>query len=161
MTSSTESISTCDTLDALGTKAMVLEGNWLSLGGNHAFEGVAVTVKCFEDNSRIKELSQTAGQGKVLVVDAGGSHRCALVGDVIGADFVANGWRAVVIHGCVRDTAALGQMPLVVFARGKVPRKSERKGEGQTGVPVSIGGALIRPGDMVMGDADGVIVIPA
>jgi regulator of ribonuclease activity A len=152
--------STCDLLDALGQQAQPLLGPWRIVGGRIAFAGEAVTVKCFEDNSRIKEASAQPGHGKVLVVDAGGSERCALVGDMIGADLVAQGWVGVVVDGCVRDSAALAQLPLGVVARGVVPRKSERKGEGQRDLPVVIGGARITSGDRIVADEDGVIVIP-
>jgi regulator of ribonuclease activity A len=154
-------ISTCDLLDELGDKAQVLSGDWRSLGGLSAFEGIAVTVKCHEDNSRIKEFSQQPGHGKVLVVDAGGSRRCALVGDVIAADLLKQGWVGVVVDGCVRDSAMLATLGLGVMARAVVPRKSERKGEGQRDIVISIGSAQIAPGDRIVADADGVVVVPA
>lgn len=129
-------------------------------GGPTAFSGRIATVKTFEDNSRIKELSATPGHGRVLVVDGGGSLRCALVGDMIGADLVRNGWAGVVIYGCVRDVEALKGLDLGVKALASTPRKSVRRGEGQIELPLAFGGGTWRPGDMLFADADGVLVLP-
>jgi regulator of ribonuclease activity A len=118
------------------------------------------TVKCFEDNSRIKEALAEPGAGRVLVVDAGGSARCAMLGDLIAENAVANGWAGVIIDGCVRDTARLAEMALGVKALGSIPRKSTRRGEGQRDLPIVIGGVTVRPGDWVYSDADGVVVAP-
>ncbi len=130
-------------------------------GGVRQFSGPAVTVKCFEDNSRIKELSQTSGDGRILVVDGGGSRRCALLGDVIALDLVKNGWGGAVIFGCVRDAAVLGTLSLGIKALHSHPLKSMKRDEGQVGVTITIGDALIHSGDKVCADEDGVVVLPA
>ncbi len=85
-------IKTTDLCDELGERARVLAPVFVDLGGKRDFQGRAVTVKCFEDNSRVKELSTQPGQGKVLVIDGGGSERCALFGDHIAEDLARNGW---------------------------------------------------------------------
>jgi regulator of ribonuclease activity A len=128
-------------------------------GGRLRFHGTVVTVKCFEDNSRIKELAASAGHGQVMVVDGGASPRCALLGDVIAADAQRNGWEGVVIQGCVRDSAELAQLPLGVMALGTTPRKSTRRGEGQTGLAIRLGDAWCRPGDEIFADEDGVLLL--
>jgi regulator of ribonuclease activity A len=130
-------------------------------GGASSFSGPALTVRCFEDNSRIKELSITAGEGRVLVVDGGGSLRCALLGDVIAADLVKNGWRGAVVYGCVRDAALLRAMPLGVKALATHPRRSQKHGSGVVGEAVEIGGTRIRPGDHIVADEDGIVVLSA
>ena len=114
------------------------KANLFSYGGNTKFGGEVVTVKCFEDNSRVKELLATHGKddkgnGKVLVVaDGGASMRCALLGDMIAQSAVDNGWAGVIVYGCVRDVDDMGKMPIGVQALiGAIPRKSNRKGVGQ------------------------------
>ncbi len=154
-------LSTSDLYDRFEERLRVLPTTFNDYGQRRRFRGEAVTVKCFEDNSRVKELAGTPGKGRVMVVDGGGSMRCALLGDLIGADAVKNGWEGVVIHGCVRDTAALGALDLGVKAIGTTPRKSVRRGEGQAGVVITLGGVAVRPGDVVVADEDGVVVLEA
>jgi regulator of ribonuclease activity A len=141
--------------------ARVLAVALRDFGGAPKFSGPAMTVKCFEDNSRIKELSLRPGNGQVLVVDGGGSTRCALLGDKIAADLVANGWAGAIVFGCIRDRAALATLALGVKALGSNPRRSDKHGEGQIGLPITIEGVLVRPGDRVYADADGAIVLDA
>ena len=100
-----------------------------SFGGRASFSGEVRTIKCFEDNSLIKAASAEPGEGRVLVVDGGGSFRCALMGDLIAAAFTDHGWAGVVIWGAVRDSDALGAMNLGVKALGTTPRKSVRRAQ--------------------------------
>lgn len=151
---------TCDLSDEHGAAVEAI-GGLRHYGGRTRFSGPVATVKCFEDNARVKELANTPGEGRVLVVDGGGSLRMALLGDMIGAEAVANGWAGVVIHGAVRDTATLATMELGVMALGTTPRRSVRLGEGQVGLPVEILGARIAPGDVLYADEDGIVVLPA
>ena len=153
--------STCDLYDRVGEKARVAEPIFRDFGARARFSGEAVTVKCFEDNSRVKEILATPGTGKVLVVDGGGSLRYALMGDLIAKDAVAKGWEGVIIDGCVRDTAVLAGLDLGIKALAAIPRKTDRRGEGQTGLPVHVAGIRIAPGDHVYADADGILVLDA
>lgn len=155
------SFSTADLYDQFEERLAVCEPIFSDFGGREAFRGLAVTVKCFEDNSCIKEALAQPGEGRVLVVDAGGSVRCAMLGDLIADRAVANGWAGVIIDGCVRDTARLAEMDLGIKALAATPRKSTRRGEGQRDLPIEIGGVKIRPGDAVCCDADGIVVAPA
>jgi regulator of ribonuclease activity A len=123
------------------------------------FSGPAVTVKCFEDNSRIKELSQTPGNGRVLVVDGGGSTRCALFGDIIAIDLHKNGWAGAVIYGCVRDAVVLATVPIGIKALGTHPRRTIKQNEGQVGGRIVIGGVPIAAGDEIVSDEDGIVVL--
>ncbi len=97
----------------------------------------------------------------MLVVDGGGSLRCALVGDMIGADFQRNGWAGVVVWGAVRDSLQLSELALGVKALGAIPRRSVRRGEGVAGIELAFGGVAWRPGDVLFADADGVILLEA
>lgn len=150
---------TCDLSDRFGDDARLLPPLFRDFGSRTAFKGAAVTVKCFEDNSRIKEILATSGQGKVLVVDGGGSTRCALLGDMIAKDAVANGWEAVIVYGAVRDIATLATLDIAVKALCAVPRKSTRRGEGSLNIDIQIESARISRGDILAGDDDGVIVL--
>ncbi|NUB17309.1 ribonuclease E activity regulator RraA [Azospirillum brasilense] len=151
--------STCDLYDRFEKTARVADPVFRDFGGRRRFSGAAVTVKCFEDNSRVKELLGTPGQGKVLVVDGGGGLRAALMGDLIAKDAVKNGWEGVVIHGCVRDAAVLATLDLGIKALAAIPRKTVRNGEGQKDLPVTLANIRINPGDLVFADADGVLVL--
>ncbi len=133
------------------------EAGLAHVGGVRRFAGPVVTVRCFEDNSRVRALLQTPGRGRVLVVDGGGSRRCALVGDVLAAAGHANGWAGIVVAGCVRDSAALAALPIGVLALGVQPRRSDKHDQGVEGVPLEILGARVRPGDHAYADEDGVV----
>ena len=136
----------------------VLEPMLSSYGGSSAFGGQIVTVKCFEDNSLVKEQLGQPGHGKVLVVDGGGSLRRALLGDLIAASAAKNGWEGVVIYGCVRDVCQLAEVDLGVQALAAMPLKTERKGIGEFNIPVTFGGVTFRPGEYVYADDNGVVV---
>jgi regulator of ribonuclease activity A len=149
---------TADLYDQHGEALRVAAPIFRDFGGRTRFAGPAVTVKCFEDNSRIKEALAEPGGGRVLVVDAGGSLRCAMLGDLIAASAVEQGWAGIVIDGCVRDTAALSAMPLGIKARAATPRKSTRRGEGQRDLPIDIAGVPVAPGNWIYADGDGVLI---
>ena len=145
-----------DHLDALGVLPVALR----HFGGRGAFHGPAMTIKTFEVNSKVKELANTPGEGRVLVVDGGGSTRRALLGDVIGAEAAANGWAGVIIWGPVRDVAQLAELDLGIMALASTPRKCVRRGEGEAGIPVVIDGTPVAPGDYIVADEDGALVFP-
>ena len=151
---------TCDLYDDYLDAARVPDAPFQNLGGKKQFCGRAVTVKCFEDNSRIKELvSKTNGKGKVLVVDGGGSRRCALLGDMVAKKAVDNDWEGLVIYGNVRDVEELRELNIGIMALGTTPRKSVRRGEGQMDLPVQIGNIWCQPGDRVYADENGVLIV--
>ncbi|HEX4882267.1 MAG TPA: ribonuclease E activity regulator RraA [Porticoccaceae bacterium] len=138
----------------------VLEPMLSSYGGRSPFGGQIVTVKCFEDNSLIKDQLATPGRGKVLVVDGGGSLRRALLGDQIAASAAQNGWEGVIVYGCVRDVCQLAETDLGVQALAAIPLKTERKGIGELNVAVTFGGVTFRPGEYVYADDNGVVISP-
>lgn len=130
-------------------------------GGRSWFAGTAVNVSAFEDNALLEQAIAEPGTGRVLVVDAGGTRRCAVLGDRMAAIAVASGWEGVVVHGCVRDVDALGGLDLGVLALGACPRRCARTGRGERDVRVSFGGMVCDPGDVVVADRDGLVVLPA
>lgn len=127
-------------------------------GGRQAFCGQIVTLKLFEDNSLVRETLGKDGKGNVLVVDGGGSLRCALVGDQLGALAHKNGWEGIVVYGCVRDSAELKQVDVGIRALNTHPLRSTRKGVGELGLAVTFGGVTFTPGEWLYADEDGVIV---
>ena len=149
---------TCDLYDEFGDQLRVIAPVFTDFGKKTAFHGRAVTIKCFEDNSRIKELVNTPGNGQVLVIDGGGSTRCALFGDVIAQEALQNGWAGTIVYGCVRDKATLRTIDLGIKALAATPRKSIKKGEGQVNLPICIEGVVCNPGDYVVADEDGVVI---
>jgi len=149
---------TADLCDEHGDAVQVCEPVFHAFGGRRAFSGPVSTVRCFEDNSRVKEAVGAPGEGRVLVVDGGGSRRRALLGDMLGEAAVRNGWVGVIIHGCIRDSAALGQMNLGIRALGTMPLRSEKRDEGERDVPVRFAGVTFRPGDFVYVDEDGIVL---
>lgn len=151
--------STPDLLDDHADRARVVTGlHWHSYGGCERFGGPIATVKCFEDNSRIKETLATEGSGRVLVVDGGASLRNALIGDMIASGARDNGWAGIIIFGACRDVDILRDIDFGVLALGCVPRKSVRRGEGQADLQIEFGGVTFNPGDYAYADANGVIV---
>ncbi|WP_395822793.1 ribonuclease E activity regulator RraA [Collimonas sp.] len=145
--------------DKLGTAALaVLPPVFISLGKRQAFAGPARTLKVHEDNVLVRSTLETAGEGRVLVVDGGGSLRCALVGGNLGVLAQKNGWAGIVVNGCVRDSAELNVCDIGVRALALHPQRSVRKGVGERDVSVSIAGVTVRPGDWIYADADGVLV---
>ncbi|MGE8540333.1 MAG: ribonuclease E activity regulator RraA [Acinetobacter sp.] len=155
---------TCDLLDDHPEKEIQvvtpsMDGKYFkSYGARKSFGGQAVTVKCFEDNSRVKELLATDGTGKVLVVDGGASMRCALMGDMIAESAVKNHWNGVIIYGCVRDVDAIAELDLGVHALASIPQKSNRKGAGETDLQLNFGGVAVHPGDYVYADNNGIVI---
>ena len=127
-------------------------------GGRPAFAGQIVTLKLFEDNSLVRTVLGESGVGKVLVIDGGGSLRCALLGDQLAEMAVKNGWEGVVVYGCIRDSAAIDQLPLGVRALNTHPLKTVKKNVGERDIPVSFGGVTFKPGEWLCADEDGVIV---
>lgn len=127
-------------------------------GGIKAFGGEIVTVKCFEDNSVVKEQVGLPGKGRVMVVDGGGSMRHALLGDMLAEKAASNGWAGLIIYGCVRDVDEIGNTDVGVQALATYPRKSEKRGLGDLDVPVTFHGVTFQPGQYVYADNNGIIV---
>ncbi|TMN24949.1 ribonuclease E activity regulator RraA [Pseudoxanthomonas sp. X-1] len=139
-------------------EVQVAEPLFRDFGGAAAFSGAIVTLRCPEDNSRVREQVEQAGTGKVLVIEAGGSLRHAMLGDMLAEKAVANGWSGVLVHGCVRDVEVLANLPLGIKALAAVPMKTEKRGLGEVDVPVRFAGVSFVPGQWLYADANGVIV---
>ncbi len=154
---STATIVTPDLCDEY-PEVQVVTPMFNNYGGIKAFGGEVVTVKCFEDNSIVKEQVGLPGEGRVMVVDGGGSMRNALLGDMLAEKAASNGWAGLVIYGCIRDVDVIGETALGVQALGTNPRKTEKRGIGDLNVPVTFGGVTFKPGQFIYADNNGVIV---
>ncbi|WP_122573095.1 ribonuclease E activity regulator RraA [Pseudomonas viridiflava] len=152
---------TPDLCDAYPDLIQVVEPMFSNFGGRDSFGGQIVTLKCFEDNSLVKEQIALDGKGKVLVVDGGGSLRCAMLGDMVAEQASKNGWEGLLIYGCVRDVDMLAQTDLGVQALASHPKKSQKRGIGELNVPVTFGGVTFKPGDYLYADNNGVIISPS
>ena len=150
-------ISTADLCDQHGD-AVVAEPIFSSFGGLSSFSGPIATVSVYEDNVLVRAAVEQPGAGRVLVVEGGGSLRCALVGDQLAALAHQNGWAGIVVHGCVRDSRALREVPIGIKALNTNPRKSAKLGAGEREVPVQFAGVTFEPGHYLYADEDGVIV---
>ncbi|MYM62202.1 ribonuclease E activity regulator RraA [Pseudomaricurvus sp. HS19] len=149
---------TPDLSDAYPDDVQALEPMFRSYGGRSSFGGEIVTIKCFEDNSLVREQVSQPGTGKVLVVDGGGSLRRALLGDMLAEKAVANGWEGVIVYGCIRDVDAIRSMDLGVQALNTHPFKTDKRGIGDHNVAVTFGGVTLRPGEYIYADNNGVLV---
>lgn len=150
--------STADLLDE-HPGAAVCELPLRQFGGVAAFAGAIATVRCFEDNMLLRRIVTGPGDGRVLVVDGGGSPRVALVGDNIASLALGNGWAGLVLNACVRDSATLRTLAIGIKALGTHPKPSAKTGEGEIDVPVTFGGVTFTPGARLVSDDDGLVVL--
>ncbi len=159
-------ISTCDLCDAHeaefagghAKQLRLLPDVYKSYGGKPSFHGQAHTLRCPEDNSRVREAVAQPGEGRVLVIDGGGMLRRALVGGNLAMMAAKNGWAGILVHGAVRDAAELRAASLGIKALALCPLRTDKRGLGDAGVPVMISGHLVQPGDWVYADEDGVLI---
>lgn len=152
----------CDSHEAMlaDGSLRVVEPMFSCFGGRVTFHGAIATLKLFEDNSLVRKALESPGEGRVLVIDGGGSLRCALVGDQLAALGVKNNWAGIVVYGCIRDSAAIDEMDIGVLALDTHPLKSIKKNVGEAEIAVSFGGVTFVPGHYLYADEDGVLVSP-
>jgi regulator of ribonuclease activity A len=153
-------LATTDLSDEFGEELQACQSLFRDFGGRRRFSGPIATIKCFEDNSLVRDLVAEPGQGRILVVDAGGSMRRAVLGDLLAKKAIDNGWGGIVIFGCIRDSFAIGNMAIGVKALGTHPLKTDKRGEGQRDVTVRFADATFAPGAWVYADEDGILVAP-
>ncbi len=149
---------TADLCDAHDDKLRVCEPVFTNYGGRRLFHGPVVTLTTLDDNTKLKALAESVGEGRVMVVDGGGSLARALIGGDIAARAARNGWAGVVIHGAVRDRHELAEVDLGIKALALCPRRPRQRDIGETGVPVNFAGITIGPGDYLYADPDGIAV---
>ncbi|MFT6407689.1 MAG: regulator of ribonuclease activity A [Arenicella sp.] len=136
----------------------ILDAIFNNYGGLDTFYGEAVTIKCFEDNSIVKQLVGTPGKGRVIVMDGGGSLRRAILGDMLAEKAAINGWAGLVINGCIRDCDEIAATQLGVKALNIHPMKTDKRGLGDLNVDVTFAGQTMRNGDWIYSDNNGILV---
>jgi regulator of ribonuclease activity A len=150
--------STPDLCDEYAQQLQIAEPLFQCYGAPTRFAGTIATLKCFEDNSLVREAVAESGNGRVLVVDGGGSLRRSLLGDQLAAKAVANGWQGIIINGCLRDVDDINTMELGVRALACHPCKTDKRGEGQRDITVHFAGVLWAPGGYVYADNNGIVL---
>ena len=149
----------CDQFEAdLGKTVRVVAPMFKHYGNRKSFSGQIVTLKLFEDNSLVRTAFGEDGNGKVLVIDGGGSLRCALVGDQLAILAQKNGWEGVVVYGCIRDSGDINGIDIGVRALDTHPQKSIKKNVGDRDIAVTFGGVTFHPGEYLYADEDGILV---
>ncbi len=147
-----------DLFDQFPEQLTLVNCSFNDYGNKIIFSGKIVTVSCFEDNSKVKEILATDGTGKVLVVDGKASMNRALLGDMIAENAVKNNWQGVVINGCIRDAGTIATLDIGVKALGCNPIKTEKLDVGDINIPLNFAGIVFMPGDFIYGDANGLAV---
>jgi len=150
---------TCDISDKLHPDVQYLEPVYKIYGAKTSFSGHIVTVKCYEDNSLVEQALMANGKESVLVIDAGGSMNCAMLGDKRAAEAINNEWEGIIVHGLVRDSVAINGMEIGIRALGVCPLKSIKNGVGDSNLIVTFSGVTFTPGEHLYADEDGVIVV--
>jgi regulator of ribonuclease activity A len=149
---------TADIIDDFGQHCYSCALQFRQFGAATHFYGRIRTVKCYDDNVLVRTVLSTPSDGEVMVVDAAGYLGSAIVGDQIAGIAIRNGWAGLVIFGALRDSVALREMPIGIKALGTNPRKSGKRGSGESDVIVAFGEATFRPGDWLYSDDDGILV---
>ena len=149
---------TADLYDQHGEALQIASPIFRDYGGDIAFEGMVVTLKVFEDNSLVRSALEERGDGRVLVVDGGGSLRCALVGDMLAELGRKNGWAGIVVYGCVRDAEVMSKMSIGIKALATNPRKSVKKGDGTRDVTLRFADLVVEAGQYLYADRDGIVI---
>jgi regulator of ribonuclease activity A len=149
---------TADLCDAYASSVRVAQPLFREYGGVEKFAGPIETLRVRDDNTLVREALETAGQGRVLVIDGGASLKCALVGGRLATLAASNGWAGVIVNGCIRDLVEIRALPVGIRALNTVPMRSGKNGEGERGGPLSFAGVTFSPGHFVYADTDGILV---
>ena len=149
---------TADLCDDHSDNLIILDQNFKSYGKTNSFYGEIQTVKCLNDNSKVRELVNKDGLNKVLVVDGAASKDCALLGDMLAEAASKNNWSGIIVNGCIRDSDVIANIDLGVFALTTIPVKSVKKNIGEINVEVKFMGVNFKPGDYIYADMDGIII---
>lgn len=151
-------IITADLCDQYADNVTLLPLDLFNFGTKDNFSGQIVTLKVYEDNSFVRKLLAQDGKGKVLVIDGGGSKRCALIGDNLAQLAIDNQWEGIIVYGCIRDAKVINTMPIAIKATGTCPVKSIKGNVGIAGEPLKIKGVKISNEHYIYADTDGVII---
>lgn len=153
-------IKTTDICDHFSQQCQIAEPLFQNYGGVSAFHGAIATVKVFEDNVLVRQALEEPGEGRVLVVDGGGSLRHALMGDMLATMGKNNGWAGIIIFGCIRDSNEIAKIDIGVKALATMPLKSLKKGEGERDIGVGFAGISFQTNHYLYADNDGMVICP-
>lgn len=151
-------IITADLWDQHAERLTLLNVDFKHFGKKESFAGEMVTLKVYEDNSFVRKTLENDGSGKVLVIDGGGSRRCALVGDNIAKLAIDNHWEGILVYGCIRDSKEINTMDVGIKAIGTCPVKSDKRNVGVLGEELIIEGTKIKNTHHIYADLDGVLL---
>ena len=149
---------TADLCDAFPRLVQSAEPLFRDYGGVDRFAGPIETLKVHEDNALVRQALEASGRGRVLVVDGGGSLRCALLGGRLATLAHERGWAGVLINGCVRDSLELRQIPIGIRALNTSPMRPGKRGDGARGGVVSFAGLAFSEGKYLYADGDGLLL---
>jgi len=147
----------CDNHSA-DTNFQIAEPIFKSFGKQSCFSGQISTVKAFEDNVLIRQLLEKKVSQRILVIDGGGSHRCALLGDNLAGIACQNGWQGIIVYGCIRDSDIINKLPIGIRALHTHPLKSHKKGHGELNTTCVFAGIHFKTDHYLYADNDGIIV---
>jgi regulator of ribonuclease activity A len=156
--SAPKSMATADLCDAHADQLQIARPEFRAYGSHRQFGGRIHTVQVFKDNILVRRQLEKSVTDAVLVIDGGGSLECALIGDILAGLAIQNGWQGIVVNGCVRDAAAIAELPIGIRALNTHPMKSGKRGVGQEDLPVAFAGVTFRPGEYLYADDDGLVV---
>ena len=154
---------TCTTSNLCDTHSnenhfQIAEPLFISYGANAAFSGQITTLKTFEDNVLVKTVLEEKVQNRVLVIDGGGSHRCALIDHPLATLAIENGWQGIIVYGCIRDSALINKLPIGMRALHTHPLISHKKDHGDRDLLISFAGINFKKDNFLYADMDGIIV---
>jgi regulator of ribonuclease activity A len=147
----------CDTYSGVQT-LQISEALFQAYGANSTFSGVITTLKTFEDNVLVRAVLEEKVQNRVLVIDGGGSHRCALINNELATLAVNNGWQGIIIYGCIRDSEMIAKLPIGLRALHTHPLQSHKKDHSDRDLLVSFAGVNFKKDNYLYADMDGIIV---
>ncbi|MGF1470231.1 MAG: ribonuclease E activity regulator RraA [Rubrobacteraceae bacterium] len=151
---------TTDICDDFPDLVSVCEPRFTSYGATASFSGPISTARVHEDNVLVREALEDLPPGSVLVVDGGGSKRCALLGDKLASIAASRGLAGIVLNGCVRDSRELSRIEVGILALATHPRRSNKEGAGEREVPLEFGGVRWTPAHHLYADEDGIVLAP-
>ena len=151
-------LSTSKICSVYGDSVDVMEPLFQSYGGRKEFYGQVVTIKCFEQVGVILDTLRQDGAGKVLIIDAGGSLRKAVLSEDIVSLATHNAWEGIICYGAVCDVKELADFDIGIKAVGAFPVIAEENDQGEQDCPVNFAGATIYSGDYVYTDETGIVL---
>lgn len=151
---------TSELCDLFADSVDVVEPLLVSFGGRISFGGEVTTIKCYEDKGLIDRVVTENGQGKVLLIDGGGSLRRALIDANVAQTAVDNQWEGIVCFGAVREVDVLEELDIGIMAVGSIPVLADDEQTGDVDIAVNFAGVTFLPEDHLYADSTGIVLSP-